>query len=96
MVEKLGVILTKEPKTGGNQCGCFQILKVILGKAARMALGAAQSRALLYTAQDKGGRGTKSEHTLSVIRRAMSRTVPWDHLLETSLNKPTVSQGREP
>ena len=90
MVEKLRVILTKEPKTGGSQCGCFQILKVILGKVARMALRAAQSRASLYTAQDKGGRGTKCEHTLSVIRRAMSRTVPWDHSLETSLNKSTV------
>lgn len=90
MVEKLGVILTKEPKTGGSQCGCFQILKVILGKVARMALRAAQSRASLYTARDKGGRGTKCEHTLSVIRRAMSRTVPWDHSLETSLNKSTV------
>lgn len=52
MVGNFRVILTKEPKTGGNQCGCFQILKVILGKAARVALRAAQSRASLYTAQD--------------------------------------------
>lgn len=52
MVGSLRVILTKEPKTGGNQYGCFQILKVILGKAAIVALRVAQSRASLYTAQD--------------------------------------------
>lgn len=45
----------------------------------------------MYIARNKGGRGTnKCKHTLSMIRRVMPRTIPWDHSLETSLNKPTV------